>query len=202
MNTNSELTPQEIEICNSWLVADVASGTLTEDQANAIGREANSNFPDGVPAAPAPVNPVDIPAAPSIAAYRFPLHVEPGQSETSARAADRALRSYLLAAGFDGPRGSQLAKAINESAQTTRQYSDMQHDLHGNREFRNLGWDEATWEQRAPAMKKFIDDVERRKPGFKSLLEKTGSLNSATVSLLLFTQSEIERERREWKPGL
>ena len=193
MNTSSELTVKEEETVNGWLVEDVASGKITHEQAVKIGL-------DDVPAAPAPVNPVDIPSAPSIAAYRFPLHVEPGQTETSARAADRELRSYLLAAGFDGPRGSQLAKAINESARTTRQFSDMQHDLHGNREFKRLGWSEQDWAERSTAMKQFIANVERKKPGFKSLLEKTGSLNSATVSMLLFTQSEIERERREWKP--
>ena len=112
------------------------------------------------------------------------------------REKDRDVRTWLAGAGFARDHGSQFAKAVFEDEATLANQSAVERELQKRTTLFRLKerWGD-DFDANLGAVHDLVRQIEYKRPGFQSWLDRTGSGNSERSILLMFNQATRQNIR-------
>jgi hypothetical protein len=195
-HTKAGISPAEAATMQGWIKADLASGRMTQAQAEKAFDELQTP-----PEARSMVDTrseeqkaldAEFPAAkPHEYLLRFFKPGEPGDMTPALNAGEQASRTWLSEAGFPRELGNTVVNTITKVLEHTKSMNADQLEYYGAKEFEKLQAAYGdTLEARLEQARLMVQALEAKAPGLNKLLKSNGIGDNALVASLLMQQAE------------
>jgi hypothetical protein len=205
-NGHNELSSAQVSQLVEWAKEDLASGKITQAQADAQFAELNVPIdqrgwqPDQRSAEQQQLDAAFPAAKPTdyVIQYDRPGQERPMDAiqKQNLQKFDTTARTWLSTAGFSRDHGNALATAIGRVVEATNGMSESQLEAYGEREYEKLSQAYGPeLDAKLQLASKMIHELDAKQPGLKRLLQTRGIGDSAPVVALLVQQAERYRVR-------
>jgi hypothetical protein len=195
------LSPADAKMMAEWTKQDLASGKITQAQADTIFSDLNTPMEERALDTRTPEQKqLDMLHPPAKLNEYLIRYYTPGQEPPvipqEVKQAEAMHRTWLAGAGFDRNLGNSLVHAIGKAVETTHTMTANQLLDYGESQYalleRAYGKDLDAKLQSAAQM---IHELDTRQPGLKSLLKSRGIGDNAMVASMLIQQAERYHSR-------
>lgn len=196
------LTPEEAAKMVEWQKIDVAMGRATPEQAakafDQLGATPEQRAPDTRSDEQKLVDEHFPVAKPHEFVLRWNAPGDDTPLSVEAKQFDQSARTWLSGAEFPAHLGNSLITNIEKVAQATKHMNADQLESYGYAEFAKLerAYGPAL-DDKLRAAGRMVEDLDKKTPGLKNLLNSKGLGDNAMIASLLIQQSERYWARRK-----
>jgi hypothetical protein len=190
------LSASEAAMMAGWIKADLASGKMTQAQADRAFADLNTPLEQRGPdlrSEEAKELDKHFPAAKeNDYTIRYGVPGQEPMMTPELKQFDANSRSWMSTAGMPKNIGDSLVTQIGRVMQETQHMSEAELEMYGAREYDKLERTHGTkLEERLQAAALMIDQLERTQPGLKNLLKSKGIGDNALVANMLMQHAQI-----------
>ena len=196
-----ELHAKEAVTMAGWIKEDLASGKITQEQASKAWDQLGTSLEQRAPDTRTDeMKALDAAFPPAKGEEYLIRYHPPGQDmplTTEQKAFDSDARSWLAGADFHRELGNSMVNTIERVATQTKGMNETQLEIYGRAEFAKLQrvyGDKV--EEKLNQAGRMVEELEKKRPGLKQLLQSGGIGDSAMVANMLIQQSQRYFARR------
>ena len=197
----ASLAASESETMARWIQQDLASGKMTQAQADAIFNDLQTPLEHRLPDTRTEEQKTLDQYFPAAKPEEFVIRYGEGGQEPAMtpemKQFDQSARMWLSEGQFPRDLGNSLVNAIEKTVQATSRMNENELENYGHREFEKLQRVHGEkLEERLQAAAMMIDHLERQRPGLKALLASKGIGDDAMVANTLIQHAAVWHAKR------